>query len=340
MDRCLLLIILLLLAHPVFGQERPKLIGEIEFFGYAGIDLDKVRAALPFQEKENFVGEDYAGKLEKAGNVIKSMTGHYPTAINNVCCDPRGNYIIFIGLSGKTLTYNPKPSGTTRLPLKALNMYERFMQTLNEGLQKGNFTEDRSKGYALAAYPPMRSVQLEMRAYALAHDALLRSVLETSAEDQQRIVAAQLLGYARQSDSQLNSLVKATRDSNDTVRNNATRALIVLASSSAKIASGIPAAGFAEMLLSGTWSDLNKSVGLLDFVTAKNRDEKVLAQLQRKEVLERLIEMARWRSHWESAANLLGRIAGIDEQRLKQLVSDSKAEVIIKELQDKRGQGL
>lgn len=336
----LLLSFILLLAHNVAAQDRPKLIGEIEFFGYAGIDLDKLRAALPFHEQENFVGEEYAGKQEQAYDAIKGVTGRYPTGINYVCCDKRGNEIIFIGLSGKTFPYRPKPNGTTRLPEKILDMYERFMKTLFEGVQKGNFPEDRSKGYALAAYPPQRAVQLEMRAYAVDHGALLRLVLETSSEDQQRIVAAQLLGYARQSDAQLASLVKATEDSNDTVRNNATRALLVLAASSAKIAGRIPTKHFIELLLSGTWTDLNKSSGLLDFITAKKRDAKVLAQLRRKEILERLIEMARWRSHWESAANLLGRVAGINEQQLQQLVAGGKAEVIIKELQEKPGRGL
>jgi hypothetical protein len=36
-----------LLTSGAFGQDKPKSIGEIEFFGYAGIALDEVRAALP-----------------------------------------------------------------------------------------------------------------------------------------------------------------------------------------------------------------------------------------------------------------------------------------------------
>lgn len=340
--RLLLSLILLLSAHGASGQDKPKLIGEIEFYGYSGsgIDLDKVRAALPFHEQENFSAEAFAEEFEQSAEAVKGVTGRFPTEMGKVCCDRRGDIAIFIGLSGKAIPYNPRPSGTARLPKKILDLYERFMQTLNESVQKGDFAEDRAKGYALSAYPPLRSVQMEMRAYAVAHAATLRSVLETSAEDQQRIVAAQVLGYARQSGSQLVSLAKATRDSNGTVRNNATRALVVLAKSRAEITRRIPVAGFIEALLSGTWTDLNKSGNLLDIITEKNRDVKVLAQFQRNEVLERLIEMARWRTHWEPAANLLGRIAGINEQRLKRLVDDGKAEVIIKELQDRRGKDL
>src|SRR4051812_1042428 len=117
-------LLLFLLAHGASRQDKPRLIGEIEFFGYAGIDLEKVRAALPFHEKENFVSEEYAEKLEQARNAIKSVTGRYPTQINGVCCDKLGNEAIFVGLSGKTITDNPKPHGTTRLPEKALDMYE------------------------------------------------------------------------------------------------------------------------------------------------------------------------------------------------------------------------
>src|SRR5437763_203836 len=121
MKRCLLLsILLLLLAHATFGQDKPKLIGEIEFFGYSGIDLNKVRAALPFHEKENFTEEVSVESLEHLANAIKHVIGQFPTNEANVCCDSQGNWIIFIGLSGKAILYNRPPSGRIRLPQKAL----------------------------------------------------------------------------------------------------------------------------------------------------------------------------------------------------------------------------
>src|SRR4030095_12707937 len=133
-------------------------------------------------------------------------------------------------------------------------------------VQKGAAAEDQSKGYALSAAPEVRAAQLEMRKYAVDRGAFLRHVLATAADDQQRIVAAHLLGYTRQSRAQILALVAAHRDSNDTVRNNATRALLVLADSSPKIAAGIPLAEFVEQLLSGTWTDVNKSSGLLEII--------------------------------------------------------------------------
>ena len=65
MKHCVLWLIILLAATAA-GQETPKLIGEIEYFGDSGIELNKVRAALPFHEKDIFSGETIAPKLETA----------------------------------------------------------------------------------------------------------------------------------------------------------------------------------------------------------------------------------------------------------------------------------
>lgn len=326
---------IILLVPAAFGQDQPKRIGEIEFFGYSGSDLKRIRAALPFHEQDDFSIESFGGKIEQAGEAIKTVTGQTPTDIAPVCCDDQGNWIIYIGLSGKPTHYNPLPKGTTRLPENVLNLYERFIKIVMEDVQKGDNAEDHSQGYALSTSPPLRAVQLEMRAYAVGHEALLRKVLETSADDKQRIAAAELLGYARQSKSQLATLARANQDRNDKVRNNAIRALLVLADSSPKIAREIPAASFIDLLLSGIWSDLNKASGLLFILTRKN-NATLMASLRRREVLDRLIEMARWRTgHGEPARTLLGRIAGIDERRLGQLVKTGQVEAIIHELERK-----
>jgi hypothetical protein len=51
------------------------------------------------------------------------------------------------------------------------------------------------------------------------------------------------------------------------------------------------------------------------------------------DVQERLIEMARWRTrHADYAKYLLGRIAGIDEDQLKELVNSGQTDAIINRL--------
>ena len=290
---------------------------------------------MPFREGDEFSLETGIEKLERTQEALKQVTGHPPTDISPTCCDNHNNWIIYIGLSGKPMRYNPQPKGTARLPENIVNLYERFMRALMEAVQQGAAAEDRSQGYALSAYPPLRATQLEMRAYAVDHEALLCTVLATSSDAQQRIVAAEVLGFTKQSKSQLAALRQASRDGNSTVRNNATRALLVLVESNPKLAMDIPVEGFIEQLLSGTWTDLNKASSLLSSVT-NNRNPAMLAQLSKSEVKARLIERARWRTgHAEAAGYILGRIAGIAEERIQQLVTTGQMETIINELRSK-----
>lgn len=327
------LTILLILLLPITfadGQQPPKRIGVIDFFGYTGIDVGKIKAALPIHEGDEFNIETAEDKITSAREIITKLIGHPPTDISVGCCDSQGNWNIEFGLSGKKIAYHPSPKGTVRLPASALTLYERYMNGVMEAVQKGEAQEDRSKGYALTAYPPLQAVQLEMRAYAIKHSSLIRNVLMTSASEKQRIAASALLGYAQNSPAQIQALIHASRDRQETVRNNATRALLVLAESSPKIAARIPPDGFIEMLLSGTWTDLNKASLLLS-ILARSREPSLLAKFQRKEALDRLIEIARWRTgHAEPAQYILGCVAGINEKELEQLIADKNAEAIIK----------
>lgn len=328
-------LISILLASGALAQNKATRIGEIEFFGSSGIDLNKVRAALPFNEGDEFSIETVQEKVRLAIEAVKQVTGRPPTDIAPTCCDNQGNWIVYIGVSRRTMRYNPLPNGNTRLPKNILDLYERFMKALMEAVQKGAASEDRSKGYALSEYPSLRSTQLEMRDYAVAHGALLRKVLSTSRDNQQRIVAAELLGYSRQSRAQLTALVHASRDSDGTVRNNATRALLVLVESNPNLDRSVPAGPFVELLLSGTWTDLNKASSLVSLITG-SRDPRLLARLGKAELRERLIEMARWRTgHAEAARFILGRMAGVDEEHLQELVTAGNVEAILQSLRNK-----
>ncbi len=326
------LLMLVLFASGVLGQDRQKLIGEIEFFGYAGIDLQILKAALPLKEGDEFRSgqtAELAKIMKRTTESIREAIGRPANDISPVCCDKQGNWMIYIGLSGKAAPYRSQPKGIVRLPAYAGNLYKALSSALENAIRSGAAEEDHGEGYALSVDPSLRKIQLAIREYALKNDASLYDVLENSSSDQDRIAAAEILGYARQSERQLATLVLAGRDSNSTVRNNATRALWVLVDSNPKLAMDIPPDFFVDMLLSGKWTDLNKSVLLLSSVT-ESGNEKALALLRENKVQERLIEMAHWRTgHAESARYLLGRIAGIDAERLKQLVREGKTEEII-----------
>jgi len=322
----------LLLAAALFAQDPPERLGEIEFFGYFGIPLQPIRAALPLHEGDTIDLPQAQNQIKQS---IRQSTGQEPSDVAMVCCDNKGQWMIYIGLRGRSnreFRYNAAPQGPAKLPASALKLYQRFVDANMESVQKGQAGEDDSKGYALSEYPPFRAIQLETRKYAVQHEPQIERVLETSADVNQRRAAAEFLGYAQPSDAQLAGLAHAARDPDSDVRNNAIRALGVLARFSPKVAAQIPASEFIAMLNSGSWSDRNKC-GLLMLQLTASRDPKLLGEL-RNQAFESLIEMARWRSPGHSASYrmIVGRIAGIEEKTLEDLVEQGKIQAIFEAL--------
>jgi hypothetical protein len=216
---------------------------------------------------------------------------------------------------------NPPPNGDVRLSKELLALEARLEQAFEEAMRKGgdSVMEDDSQGYALMHDPKERALQLELRAYAVKHEPeLLRAAADCS-DAKQRAYAVEALGYTQQSPRQIAALVQASRDSDDGVRNDATRALGVLLQSNPGLAAQIPAATFIEMMMSGIWTDRNKACSVLEPMSAA-RDPQLLARL-RAEALDPLIEMARWRSDGHAARGkmILARIAGAKEPDIPML---------------------
>ena len=340
MKRCVLLVVLSLVPVTL-AQDKHNRIGEIDFYGYAGLDLDRVRAVLPLREGDDLPSsdDDFFDAISRVKESVKRVIGKAATDVAPVCCDAQGNTMIYIGLPGNSMRnvpHNRAPEGRLRLPSKAVSLYEQSMEANAAAVRKGAAGEDDSKGYALSADPRLRAKELATREYATHHERLVLKVLDSSRYAEQRIAAAYFLGYARQSRRQITALVRVSHDADETVRNNAVRALSVLAKSNPKVAAQIPAEDFVAMLSSGSWSDRNKAGWLLsELSTTRNR--KLLDQL-RAQALDSLIEMAHWRSYGHAYAFriLLGRIAGIEETRLQNLVDTGQVEQIVKALQQSR----
>jgi hypothetical protein len=336
-----LLLITLLLGVGCLGQEDHRRIGEIDFYGYSDLDLDRVRAALPLHEGDDFPDSDNAifDMIALIRGALARVIGKAPTDVAVVCCDAQGRQMIYIGLPGNSMRnvpYNPPPKGAARFPERVTDLYQQTMEAWSKAVRRGSSKEDSSLGYALSTDPELRAKQLATRKYALHHERLVLRVLVSSRDAEQRIAAAHILGYARQSKEQIAALVKAGSDADETVRNNAIRALGVLAQSNPRVAARIPPEPFIARLNSGSWTDRNKAGFLLDELS-RGRNPKLLSQL-RSQALDSLIEMARWRSpgHANFARILLGRIAGIEETRLKQLVESGHVEQIINAVQGMR----
>lgn len=342
-------------------RQRGKSKGQIHF---TLEQLEQLRQALPVKEGDEFRFDSAEATVAQIKQVVRQTTGRDATDVNFVCCDDRGAARIFIGLPGpayrpfeynvlkpnrpaklRSLTPNPLPKeeGATRdpakpqLPDEIVALVEQVGELANEAAQK-DAREDRSQGYALSLYPPLRQVQLKIREYALDHAALLHRVLYTSMDAKQRRAAVYALGYTMLTQAQLASLVWASRDPSSGVRNDATRALAVLAESYPRASGRISTAHFVAMLRSGSWSDRNKAAMLLSVLTAR-RNRSLLGAL-RKNALEALTEMARWRDtgHAYDARMILGRMAGIDETRLLKLAHQGQVDEILFKLRTPKEQ--
>ncbi len=315
------------------GPDRRPL-GAVDFFGYKGLDVAAIRAALPFQQGDTFPpprvhAEDLKTQVAAA---IKKVIGRAPTDVAFVCCDAKQNYLVYIGLAGESyeaLAFNPAPTGDAHLPNEALKLSETMDDAWSNAVMTGHATEEDSAGYSLTNDPKARKAELALRDYALQHEDLLLKVLASSSNADHRAIAAQMVGYGRQSDGQIDALVQASLDPDDGVRNNAVRALEVLATARPALARRVPSQPFIRLLRSGAWLDHNKASLVLAALTT-TREPKLLEEL-RADTLDPLFEMARWRyiGHAEAALTVLGRIAGIEEDSLQRMVAAGQTTTIL-----------
>jgi HEAT repeats len=302
---------LVLLAQP---SPAPKKIGYIEFFGYKGLDLPAIRKALPFRE-----GDTARPTLkDEAESAVEHVIGRKATDIFIACCTGRGEQTVFIGLPGassRPLAFEPAPQGAVSFPGELASLYRKMSQAEKDATFRSLAEEDNPGGYRLLKEPVAHAAELSFRAYALGHEEESIQVLTSSADADQRAMAAEALGFSARTSQQMAALVSAARDPDEAVRNNVTRALFEILRGDPSAASQIPPDNFIDMLRSGTWTDRNKGSMLLMFVT-QSRDPILLRRIQ-SEAGDALLEMSRWREAGRAmpACMILARIQGKSDFR-------------------------
>lgn len=314
-------------------------IGPVDFYGAAGIDIGMLRSRLPVHAGDTVRESELKPRREQIEKAIADATGRGSTDLALTCCTADGRVMLYVGLAGanyRMLTHRAKPTGSACLPQTAVDRYTRALDANLAAAEKGDTAEDDSGGYALGANPELRSAQLQLRDFAIGHVPAIIRALQRCADDGQREAAAMLLGYADRSKDQIGQLIQSANDADAIVRNNSLRALEVLAAAPAGGAA-IRADGLIGMLNSGEWTDRNKA-GLLFMRLTQSRDVHLLASLARQ-AFDSLVEMARWQDlpHAMPYRVILGRVAGIDESRLIDLVNTAAGtEQIVSEANRKR----
>jgi len=266
---------------------------------------------------------------------LEAIPGIKSAFLTRVCCAEDHKSMLYVGVEeagAPCLRFHPAPNGTVRLPTEVVKAGQEVEAAWEKAILAGDAAEDDSQGYALGHDPGLRAAQFRYVALAQTHRANLLDVLHNSSDDQQRALAAEVLGYIKDKQAVVGDLVAAMRDPSPDVRNNATRTLVVFARfapepPAAKIQ--IPLRPFIELLNSCVWWDRNKSSAALAELT-EQRDPALLAEL-RKEALPSLMEMARWKDMGHAASSLLilGRIGGLSDEQMEKDLETGDREAIL-----------
>ncbi|HEX8361761.1 MAG TPA: HEAT repeat domain-containing protein, partial [Longimicrobium sp.] len=266
---------------------------------------------------------------------VRAIPGVAEVDVAQVCCGEDGGTMLYVGIREEATpptAHRPTPTGAARLPAGIVAAGAAFESALMSAVRRDVAGEDHSRGYSLAHDSAMRAVQERFIGFAARRLPLLDSVLRTSADAEHRALAAQAIAYGADRKAVAAALLHAVNDPDDGVRNNAVRALAILAGWAREHPEAgvvIPSAPFLRLVDSVSWSDRNKGVFALVALTA-TRDSALLAELRARS-LPSLVKMARWTSpgHAMFPFLILARIAGMTDQAASEAWQAGEREAVI-----------
>lgn len=316
-------------AAPEAVQDLPT-IGVLDFFGLNKVQPARVRSVLGVNEGGRFPASkgDIEEKLVQIPGVVQSH-------LEAVCCDA-GKTILYVGLEERGAPHfdvREPPESEIALPAEITALYREFIEAVDAATRRGVMAEDLTRGYSLMADPLAREIQQKFPDLARNNFEKLVGILRTCADDEQRAIAAYLIGYEpRQKPRVSAELQYALRDADMGVRAIAVRGLIALAvyaRLNPDEGVKIQPTWFVEMLNSLSWSDRNHAMRALQILT-DGRDASSLDML-RERALPALVEMSRWKTlpHALPAVVLLGRVAGMTEEQIQDAWTRGDREAVI-----------
>jgi hypothetical protein len=306
---------LLVAVTPLAAQQGPPKVGIVDVYGARTLTADQLRSVARIH-----VGDSITGPLAFAAkNRLLTLPNVAAAGVDVVCCE-NGQSIVYLGVrerSDSAMSFAPPPAGAARLPEAILAAHREFMKALQEAVKSGETEESDSLGHSMMEFAPARAVQVRYQQYAAGNIPLLRNVLHTSGDAQHRALAAQIIAYAPNKSAVVPDLVRAMRDPSETVRNNATRALSMMAMWAQRHPESnikVPYEPFVDMLNSPIWTDRNKSAFAL--MSLSESKDPALMRALRIRAFASLSDMVRWQhmGHALPAAMILGRMGNMSEE--------------------------
>jgi hypothetical protein len=319
------LVLLCLTASAAAAQ--PTTIGIIDVYGLRTVPEQRVREALGIRE-----GDPMPSRSALMSR-LAAVPGVTRAEITTVCCAD-GKTILFVGVAESAEAAGPRAMvrGTRRPAEDVLRTAAALDAARTAAIVRGDAGEDVTQGHSLMNDSTGRALQQRFVGFAERDLDNLRLVLREAGESNHRAVAAQVLAYHKDKQEVLPDLVAAMTDPSPAVRNEAMRALAIIAPYAGQhpeLGIDVPSAPFVELLGSLVWTDRNKASMALMQLTA-TRDPQLLGEL-RARALPALVEMARWKSegHALPAFVVLGRMAGMTEEAIQRAWSRGDRQSVI-----------
>jgi hypothetical protein len=255
-------------------------------------------------------------------------------AIDPVCCED-GKTMLYVGIaedSTPVLELHAAPNGAARLTPDVIQAGMAFGDAQMRAVMRGSTKEDISQGHSLMADSAARMIQLQFVGLAAKHLDTLRKVLRTSSDEDHRAFAAQVLAYSSNKAAIVPDLVYAMRDRSGEVRNNATRALALIAlyaQQHPELKITVPYEPFIDLLNSLAWTDRNKaSLALMELTETRN--PKLLAAIKAR-AFDSIVDIAQWTNPGHAMAGIfmLGRMAGIADPEIYAMYERGERDKII-----------
>ena len=301
---------------------QAPVVGDIEFYGLRSLTPERILGAVKLGTGDPIPPSK--GALEDR---IAEIPGVVLARVEAVCCQGRRT-ILFIGIEEKGAPHpasRSPPAGEATLPPEIVEAYGEFLGAVRHAAGQGHTAEDLTAGHSQMDDPAARGLQDRFLAFAADHVDVLRNVLRNGSEEDQRAIAAAVIGYVPNKQAVVDDLQGALQDPDEPVRANAARALNAFAVSGIKVSP----TWLLELLNSVELSDRVESVRTLLTLTDKGAPD-VLAQL-RERSLTSLVEMARWKtpSYALPPFLLVARVAGLTDQQAQESWKKGDRETVI-----------
>jgi hypothetical protein len=315
---------------------QTPIVGYIEIFGARKIPQDRILKAMDVKP-----GDPLPPSKSRLEDTLLAVDGIARASVEAYCCDA-GKAILYVGVEERGAPAFPLrdwPQGDLQLPSEIVEVYHDYTIALAEAMRQGDVVEDISQGHSLMSNIACRVLQERFVGLAEVHLEALRAVLRESDDEEQRAVAAYVLGYAPRKADVTADLQLGLRDPDADVRANALRAIRPIAA----LAQRDPALGikvettwFVEMLNSTVLKDRLEAVRTLLMLTDQGMSPSTADHL-RERGLRSLEEMAHWRrlEHALPAYLLLGRLAGMGLTELEQAWAGGQGQQKLQEIEQR-----